>query len=169
MNHFKSLAFITFISFALFSGALDAAERNKFTIQLTVPGLKVAPYHRPFVAVWLESEKRKGIRTIAVWYDQDDWLKDMRQWWRKLGRKGKQNYDIVTSATKKPGSYQISGELVDSSNKPLDAGYYYLNFEASREEGGRDFIRKKIFFDGSSQSFTLSGEYELGSIEIKIN
>ncbi|WP_444996313.1 DUF2271 domain-containing protein [Aliikangiella sp. IMCC44359] len=175
LNRFIQLICFFFL-YAITTFSFDtAAQENKtyqeaVTINLTIPQLKASPYHRPYVAVWLETEKRKGVHTIAVWYEQDDWLKDMRQWWRKLGKKGKHQFDAVSSATKKPNQYRINWDFKDSSNQLIPAGTYYLNFEASREEGGRDFLRQKISIGkNQSQSFELKGDYELGPISIAIN
>lgn len=138
-------------------------------IDLTVPELKVDPYHRPYVAIWLESPNRKGLQTIAIWYEKDDWLKDLRQWWRKLGRGNTNAYDTVTGATRKPGSYAIRWESKDNMSMPITAGEYWLCFEASREAGGRDFFRQKIQLGiGESQSYQIDGDIEFGQISISI-
>lgn len=140
---------------------------DTITIDLAVPELKVDPYHRPYVAVWLESPKRKGLQTIAIWYEQDDWLKDLRQWWRKLGRNNTDAYDAATGATRKPDNYVIKWNQENSIDIP--AGEYWLCFEASREAGGRDFFRQKIQLGlGESQSYQMNGEVELGQINISI-
>src|ERR1051325_5942565 len=69
-----------------------AAPAGASTVELTVkvPQLRVAEYHRPYVAIWLEQPGKPGIRTLAVWYDHDNrenggtkWLRDLRSWWRK--------------------------------------------------------------------------------------
>ncbi|MDJ0837632.1 MAG: DUF2271 domain-containing protein [Acidobacteriota bacterium] len=152
----------------LLSGNPVAME--KITVELVVPVLKVRPYHRPYVAVWLETTERKGVRTIAVWHEQEEWLKDMRQWWRKLGRNGKPPFDGVSGATRKPGTYTLHWEVKDSAGRPLPPGEYYLNIEAAREEGGRDFLRQKVQLGArETQEYTLAGDLELGKVVIKIN
>src|SRR5690606_30988193 len=64
----------------------------ELTVSVEVPRLTVAEYHRPYVAVWLEKEA-SVVNSLAVWYDVEmkeekgkEWLKDMRQWWRRTGR-----------------------------------------------------------------------------------
>lgn len=150
-------------------GISQAVAAQPVTVDIEIPALKAQPYHRPFVAVWVESDKRKGVKSLAVWYDQDDWLKDLRQWWRKLGRKGQVSYDSATGATRKPGSYTLSWDGTDASGKPLPAGKYLICVEAAREEGGRDFIRQAIQLGNSqSQSFELKGKKELGLVKITV-
>ncbi len=78
-------------------------------VQLTVaiPRLNVAEYHRPYVAIWLERPDQSFVGNVAVWYDlklKDNegtkWLKDMRQWWRRIGRDLKMPVDGLSSATR---------------------------------------------------------------------
>lgn len=145
---------------ALFQPNADAAELE---IELTLPDLDVQPYHRPYVAVWLETPERKHVTTVALWVEKAEWFKDLRQWWRKAG-KSDANFDGVTGATKRPGTYTINWNGTDLAGKAVTAGKYLLNLEVVREEGGRDYTRVeldlskdgKITIDGTnefSQSF----------------
>src|SRR3546814_12063350 len=70
-----------------------AAPPGTMDVTVTIPRLKVAEYHKPYVAVWIEKEGAKA-RMVAVWYDHDmkanegnKWLRDVRQWWRAAGRR----------------------------------------------------------------------------------
>lgn len=78
----------------LLAGMLTTGWAGAESLQLSIeiPHLKVAEYHKPYVAVWLEDESRRATQ-LAVWYDLDmrngegkKWLKDLRQWWRRGGR-----------------------------------------------------------------------------------
>jgi hypothetical protein len=149
----------------LISSSLSAA--SKMTIDVTIPELNVNPYHRPYVAVWLEDVDRKYVTTIALWADDMEWYKDLRQWWRKAGR-SQQPFDGVTGATKKPGKYKISWSGQDAFGKSIVPGQYLLKIEASREEGGREFIKTKITIDQQSH-ITLQGNHELGPIVVSVN
>lgn len=134
-----------------------------------LPKLEVRPYHRPYVAIWIETLDREGVHTIAVWHEQDDWLKDMRQWWRKLGRSGKPPYDGVSGATRKAGSYRVVWDGLDAQGKRIVGGEYYLNIEVAREEGGREVLRQKITLGGDQpQSFGLVGQHEIGIVDITV-
>lgn len=144
------------------------AHSQQLNLTITIPALDVSPYHRPYVAVWLETPKRQSIKTIAIWYEQDDWLKDLRQWWRKAGRNNRAQYDAATGATRKPGQYTLQWDGNDASGKPLPAGDYVLLIEAAREAGGRDFLRQVIQWGGEPQHYQLEGQLELGTIAIDI-
>ncbi|BDF96052.1 MULTISPECIES: DUF2271 domain-containing protein [Pseudoalteromonas] len=149
----------------LFTAALfqHQAHATELEIELTLPDLDVQPYHRPYVAVWLETPERKHVTTVALWVEKAEWFKDLRQWWRKAG-KSDANFDGVTGATKRPGTYTINWDGTDLAGKAVTAGTYLLNLEVVREEGGRDYTRVeldlskdgKITIDGTkefSQSF----------------
>ena len=77
----------TLLSMTFASGAIHAASQAKLDVAL--PQLDVAEYHKPYLAVWIEDSKRKATQ-VAVWYDVEmredkgkEWLKDLRQWWRR--------------------------------------------------------------------------------------
>ena len=85
--------------------ATPAAYAASLDINVEIPRLNVAEYHRPYVAVWIEKPDQTAVKTLAVWYDTklakregETWLKDMRQWWRRAGREMKMPVDGVTGA-----------------------------------------------------------------------
>ncbi|SMF39846.1 Hypothetical protein SAMN02745866_02575 [Alteromonadaceae bacterium Bs31] len=138
--------------------------QTKIDIKLNLPKLDAHPYHKPFVAVWLETKERSAIETIAIWYDDAEWLKDLRQWWRKLGRKqhASSQLDGISGATQKPGVHHIEwqGSLLED--------HAYLNFEVVREEGGRSYHRELIQLK-TTGSYTVKEDHEFGEIEIQVN
>jgi hypothetical protein len=152
-------------------GGLTQAHAASLEVELEVPKLDADPYFRPYVAVWLETPERKPVATLSLWYQvetakgQEDgtkWLKDLRQWWRKLGRASGGKVDGVTGATRRPGVYAINWQ--DSS---LGDGEYLLNFEAAREDGGRSYQRVPINF-AEPETLTIPADNELGLISIKV-
>lgn len=163
----------------LLSLSFSALADNEVRVSVEIPAIEADPYFRPYVAVWLEDEQRLPIETIALWYQVDPsdltskksrkgkkWLKDLRQWWRQVGkaaRKDKGRFDAVTGATRKPGSYDI---VWDYSH--LEAGSYLLNIEASREDGGRNAQRVLVTL-GEAGEYAIAAEGELGTITIQID
>lgn len=116
-------------------------------LSLTIPTLKVAEYHRPYVAIWIEPEASEA-RTLAVWYDTklkdregEKWLRDIRTWWRKSGRTLAFPVDGVSGATRAPGTHRISFTEGQGPLGKLAPGQYELVIEAAREVGGRELIR----------------------------
>src|SRR5690606_31129697 len=70
------------------------AMADDVSIEVSIPRLDVAEYHRPYVAIWIANPDHSVVFNIAVWYQQGEtgegkgetWLKDIRQWWRRTGR-----------------------------------------------------------------------------------
>ena len=158
--------YLWLIAVLLFVPTLYAQSLN---VEIEIPAIKANPYHKPYIAVWVETQKRKGVHTLAFWKEQPDWFKDLRQWWRKIGRSKSPDYDAVTGATRKPGKYLLNWDGTLVSGKALAAGNYVLHIESVREQGGREYLRQKFSFGkGQRQSFTLQGKTELGKINITI-
>ena len=136
------------------------------SVTITIPQIKVAEYHRPYVAGWLEPAAGGAARTLFVWYDVKKrgnepgtkWLADLRTWWRKGGRSLKLPADGVSGATRGPGRYTVA----IPTNLP--SGQYVLKVEAARETGGRELVSVPFTVGGKGSG---SGKTELGSITIR--
>lgn len=148
------------------SGLVAAPAAAAGTVNITIPQLKVAEYHKPYVAVWLEPAGGGAIRTLATWYDLKKggnepgtkWLSDLRAWWRKGGKSQNMPADGVSGATRAPGSYAI---LLPADVKP---GAYVLNVEAARETGGRELVSVPISVPAKPAK--AAGKTELGAITL---
>ncbi|MDO6694153.1 DUF2271 domain-containing protein [Aliiglaciecola sp. 3_MG-2023] len=160
----------------IFSVFSTCANSETLTLDVQIPQLKVAEYHSPYVAVWLESKSRKSTQ-IAVWYDVkmadnegQEWLKDIRQWWRRGGRSLDLPYDGITSATRGPGSHQITIDLNRAELKELKPGDYKLRIEAAREVGGRELIEIPLTLplDKTALPISKNGTSELGKISLSL-
>ena len=139
-------------------------------VTVTVPALKVAEYHKPYVAIWLEQPGQPTARTLAVWYDSDNreeggkkWLAEMRSWWRKSGRDLKMPVAGITGPTRAPGPQRATLDL--GAIKP---GAYELVVEAAREEGGRELVRVPFAFAGQPARAAAAGKAELGAIALNL-
>lgn len=155
---------------------MSFAAKNDLVIEIDIPRLNVAEYHKPYVAVWLENSNRKATQ-LALWYDLDmkdnegkKWLKDIRQWWRRVGRSAQQPFDGITSATKGPGKHKVSFALDSKAFEQLPAGDYQLRIEASREVGGKEVINIPLTWPITASEFPseVTGKAELGNINIKL-
>ena len=113
----------------------------------------------------METVDRKPIQTLALWVEQEDWLKDLRQWWRKIGRrtwKKSEALDAVTGATRKPRNYKLKWKLDNIEHDEL-----VLHFEAVRERGGRSHSRTTINLR-ESKEYVVAPSEELGVIKIQV-
>lgn len=166
------------LKYTLLAGAVISAPAGAAEMKLAVelPTLNVAEYHRPYVAIWIESAEQKFVDNLAVWYDVkmrnaegEKWLKDMRQWWRKSGRELSFPIDGVTSATRAPGQQQISFSSSKGALAKLTPGSYQLVIEAAREVGGRELLRVPFTWPATAaQSASAQGEHELGKVALAI-
>lgn len=163
------------LAIASFVTSMSVYAQSPLTLEITIPRLQVAEYHKPYVAVWLEDQQRNTTQ-IAVWYDVEmengkgeEWLADLRQWWRRGGRKLEVPIDGITGATKGPGSHQLSLDLA-SVLKNQTAGEYKLRVEASREVGGRELLQIPITLPVNAKNLpvTVTGKRELDKITLTI-
>ncbi|MEH6785136.1 MAG: DUF2271 domain-containing protein [Alcanivorax jadensis] len=154
---------------ALFSLLASYASADTFQVEVEVPRLRVAEYHAPYVAFWVENADRSSIVPLGLWYDdQEKWLKDIRQWWRRTGRGQQKPYDGLTGATRSPGKHQMDFSELQSLQK-LPAGEYQLVVEASREVGGREVVRLPFQWPASNhQQQQVNGTSELGTVTLSV-
>lgn len=154
------------VPFLLLGGAIAAPAMAAGTVNITVPQLNVAEYHKPYVAVWLEPAGGGAARTLSVWYQVKKsgnepgtkWLSDLRAWWRKGGKSLKMPTDGISGATRAPGSHAIP---LPADLKP---GNYVLSVEAARETGGREIVTLPISVPPKPAK--ASGKTELGAITL---
>ena len=146
----------------------------EISINVEIPRINAAEYHRPYVAVWVEGEGQKSVADLAVWYQQTDgkeghgtkWLPDMRQWWRKSGRTLKVPVDGVTGPTRPVGKHAIRFDHKHPSLAKLPAGSYTLVVEAAREVGGRELLKIPFDWKGKPSSGSAQGKTELGKVTL---
>ena len=172
MSSWKNIAMLG-AAVTLWLSSNTAMANEEAVLSIDLPTLDVAEYHKPYVAVWVEDAKRKATQ-IAVWYDVDkreqkgkEWLKDLRQWWRRGGRSLDLPYDGLTSATKGPGQYTIDTQLNAALNN-LPVGEYTLRVEVSREVGGREVVSLPFTLPLSKNGFPIEakGTSEVGRVAL---
>ncbi len=148
------------------AGIAVAPSAMAGTINVTVPRLDVAEYHRPYVAGWIEPAGGGAARTLFVWYDVrkmgnepgTKWLSDLRTWWRKGGRSLSLPANGISGATRAPGVQHLA---LPADVKP---GPYTLYVEAARETGGRELISTPLPVPARDAS--VSGKSELGAVAV---
>ncbi len=162
---------------ALFGAPAFAAG---LTVNVEVPRLNVAEYHRPYVAAWIERPDQSVASTLAVWYDVKNkggnaegegtkWLKDIRQWWRRTGRELDLPIDGVSSATRPAGKHQIALSEDSVALTKLAPGAYKLYVEAAREVGGREIVSIPFQWPpAKAEQSRVAGNSELGEITLEL-
>jgi len=160
---------------ALLALALSsAASGADLSLNIEIPTLPVAEYHRPYVAVWIEGADQNIAANLAVWYqvrgDHTKWLPDLRQWWRRGGRDLVVPVDGLTGATRPVGQHLLKFDAAQAPLAKLPPGQYAVVVEAVREVGGREAVR--IPFEWpikSAKRESASGSKELGAIALTLN
>lgn len=153
------------------TGAVSAAD---LSLNVEIPNLPVAEYHKPYVAIWVESPDQAIAANLAVWYqirgDHTKWLPDLRQWWRRGGRDLKVPVDGLTGATRPAGQHILKFDAAAAPLSKLAPGKYTLVVEAVREVGGREAVR--IPFEWpikSAKRESVKGSTELGAVALTLN
>jgi hypothetical protein len=144
------------------------------TVTIEIPRLATAGYHRPYVAVWIETPADQvAVRTLAVWYEQVkpdneglNYLKDLRTWWRKGGRAMHMPADGVSGATRAPGRQTIT--IPAARLAGIAPGQYNIVVEAAREQGGREAVRVPFRWGGANTG-SASGTTELGAVSVAVS
>jgi len=157
--------------------ATSPAYAATLDINVEVPKLNVAEYHRPYVAVWLEGADQKVAANLSVWYQQtgnseghgSKWLPDLRQWWRKSGRTLQVPVDGVTGPTRPAGKHALSFTDQQPALKQLAPGSYTLVVEAVREVGGRELLKIPFTWPATAaRSGKAQGATELGQVTLAV-
>ena len=155
----------------VFAAPVLAADPGTMDVTINIPQLKVAEYHKPYVAIWVEKAGATA-KTVAVWYDYDmkanegtKWLRDVRQWWRAAGRTMTFPANGITGATRAPGAQKIS--FTRAQLGATAPGQYTLVIEAAREVGGRELLRIPFTWPAKAGAGgRAAGKTELGAVSI---
>lgn len=160
------------------SGLLGApAYSAEFNVNVEIPRLSVAEYHRPYVAVWVEGADGKSAANLSVWYQMKDtqeghgtkWLPDLRQWWRKSGRTLEVPVDGVTGPTRPVGRHALEFDDRHPQLARLAPGRYTLVVEAAREVGGRELLKIPFTWPVAAvQTGAAQGKTELGAVRLSL-
>ncbi|MDG2525527.1 DUF2271 domain-containing protein [Stenotrophomonas sp. HITSZ_GD] len=164
------------LTLAITSFGLVATPAYAATLEVNVeiPKLDVAEYHRPYVAVWIEGADAQVARNLAVWYQLrgtaeghgTKWLPDLRQWWRKSGRSVQLPIDGVSGPTRPAGTHALS--FGEAQLQGLPAGQYTVVVEAAREVGGRELLKVPFQWGGGAQQGKAQGSTELGAVSVAV-
>lgn len=135
------------------------------TITFSLPKISSGNYRKPYVALWLENNKRKVVKNFLLLGDNERWMSKNSYWWRRLGRKEPELLQVFARPTRRAGEYQVVWQGQDDYGKPLAQGNYKLMIEAAREHGGHEKIT--IEFElGRPVKKTEKGKHEIQSLTL---
>lgn len=142
----------------------------ELNIDLNLQRIDNPRYRRPYVAVWIEDADHFPVRTLALWFEKNRWLPELKQWYRddqvRTMSEGTDISRTVSSATRPPGHYNLKWDGKDNTGKPVKAGKYTVVIEAAREHGGYDVQRRELSFTGKPEQATIAPGQELGEITL---
>ena len=151
------------------------AERKQprlleLTVRFELTKAERFDYYRPYVAIWLENEAGKPVRTALLWLQTKQpgpqWHRELIRWYRndqeRLKTDELQLIGTVSGATRGPGEYKAVFDGLDDHGNPLEPGKYTLFLEASREHGTYQLIRKPLELKSDPIPLTkLKGDVEI--------
>jgi thiamine biosynthesis lipoprotein len=125
---------------------------------------------RPFAAVWVVDEDNKPIRTIAVWYNKDRWLHELRAWFSTnrasfSGDAG--SMSTISSATRSAGKYALKWDGKDDKGNYVKPGKYTINIEVVREHGTYQLMNGEINCAKKAQLVSLTGNAEVAGASLE--
>lgn len=125
---------------------------------------------RPFAAVWITDKDKKTVRTIAIWYNKDRWLHELRAWYSA-------NHDVYTgdagdmrtisSATRSAGKYSLKWDGRDDKGNYVKPGKYTVNIEVVREHGSYQLMSEEINCAKKIQQVSLPGNTEVAGASLE--
>jgi thiamine biosynthesis lipoprotein ApbE len=125
---------------------------------------------RPYFAAWVEDSNKVPVRTLALWYNRDRWLPELRAWYRsdrvRAAAEGKDLAHSIASATRPSGHYTLQWDGKDNHGKPVKAGKYTIYLEGAREHGGYDLLDHEIDFNGTPTKVEIPGGHEIASASL---
>lgn len=109
-------------------------EGFQVTVAVELPSVDTKRYRKPYTAIWIEDDKGKAVRTLAVWGNAPKYLKDLSDWW-KIGKNDADLVKAVAKATRGPGKYNLAWDGKDEKGNAVGQGTYTLRVEVHREFG----------------------------------
>lgn len=125
---------------------------------------------RPFAAIWITDKDKKTVRTIAVWYNKDRWLHELRAWYSAnhgayTGDAG--DMRTISSATRSAGKYSLRWDGKDDKGNYVKPGKYIVNIEVVREHGSYQLMSEEINCAKRPQQVSLPGNTEVAGASLE--
>jgi thiamine biosynthesis lipoprotein ApbE len=139
---------------------------HQVTVAVELPQVKAGRYRKPYVAVWVEDDKGKAVRTLAVWGNAPKYLKDLNDWW-KIGKGDAALIRAVTRATRGPGKYSLTWDGKDEKGNPVPQGTYTVRVEVHREFGAHLRQSGKIECKDKDASVKMDKNAETGETVVE--
>ena len=118
---------------------------------------------RPYVATYVETSDGTSVRTISLWSQKAQWIREMRRWYRAEGMRrtavgGPSLIDTVTQPTRPPGTYTVVWDGRDDQGQLVEQGEYLIFLESIRQ-GSSSFVTQQAFTFGSTPFQATMADY----------
>ena len=150
----------------------ESGERipTDFVVDVALPVKPSAerPGERPYVAVWIEDDQQQHVKTLAVWGNDEKWLRQMDHW-SKIAKGEPSLIAKVTRATREAGKYQLDWDGTDTQGRKVPQGRYDVWVEVSYEHGARVGKNARIECGAGPQRVALDATdgFDVTPIEFK--
>lgn len=118
-------------------------------------------YHRPYVAVWIENSSGQIVKTLAIWSQDRQYLRELLSWFNKT--RGTAS-PTVSGPTRNAGAYQLIWDGTDNKGAIMAQDDYFICLEAAREKGTYQLIREKLSLSNAPFKRSLTGNTEIKAV-----
>ena len=82
MRILRSIAALVLIGSAPAAGQATPWDASmELIVNIEVARIEGSRIHRPYVAVWIEDQKKFPVRTIALWTEKPRYIPDLKAWY----------------------------------------------------------------------------------------
>jgi hypothetical protein len=144
--------------------------------EINAPEAEGRRYRRPYVAIWIEDQDGRPVRTLLLWVSMGgagpfQWIPDLKRWYRadQLRKQQDRTELVFTIArpTRPPGKYRAVWDGKDDRGKPVPAGRYTLMIDAAREHGTYQNLRTNVTVGEQPFTRALEGGAEIRSAQVE--
>ena len=150
-------------------------DRFELAVDFEIASQEGYRYHRPYVAVWVESPEGKRVRTLSLWVNTSGrgprYIRELRRW--VSGERDQEDAggpDLVASmsgATRPPGHYSVVWNGRDDRGTVVEQGPYRVVIEAAREHGSYQLMQQDVTLNRKPMAADLSGNEEIGRARVE--
>ncbi|MCC2603954.1 DUF2271 domain-containing protein [Planctobacterium marinum] len=145
---------------------VSPASMQQVKIRVRLPEFDIADYQGPYAAVWITDTENKLLRNLHIRGTGENWLKDLRTWWRKIARKDDSLIDAMSGATMGNKPIEVNWDGLDQYGKDVHLDNLLLHVEIAREHGGRTYKKIPLSIRTDKSPLNVEGENELHSVQI---
>jgi hypothetical protein len=115
------------------------------------------------VVTYVETPDGRSVRTISLWSQKAQWIREMRRWYRAEGVRraadgGPSLIDTLTQPTRPPGTYTVIWDGRNDQGELVEQGEYVIFLESVRQ-GSSSFVTQQAFTFGTTPFQATMADY----------